>query len=241
MAELVFGRNAVVEVLKSNRKVFSIQIAKGQKEDEVLKLAKKRKLDVNFVDKKQIDKKVKGRHQGILISVEEYQYASIDDLFRRVGEDEQPLFLILDQIEDVHNLGALMRTADCSGVHGIIVPKDRSAKLNATVARTSAGAIEHVPVASVTNLNRTIEDLKKRGVWIVGTDAHEASDYRAVDYKGATAIVIGSEGKGMRPLVRNHCDFLVYIPMKGHVNSLNASVAGGLLMYEAYNQRNPIK
>jgi len=165
----------------------------------------------------------------------------VDDLFKAAAsKKEDPFFLILDEIEDPHNLGSILRTADAAGVHGVIIPKRRAVGLTAAVAKASTGAIEHVPVARVTNLARTIEELKENGVWIVGTDAKGTQDYRQLDGKMPLAIVIGSEGKGISRLIREKCDFLVRLPMVGKVTSLNASVAASLLMYEVYRKRHPI-
>ncbi len=170
-----------------------------------------------------------------------YRYYEIDDLFARAAErGEAPFFLILDELEDPHNLGAIMRTADAVGAHGLIIPKRRSVGLTQTVAKASTGAIEHVPVARVTNLARTIDELKERGVWVAGTDASAQDDYRSLDGTMPLALVIGSEGKGISRLVLEKCDFLFRLPMRGHVTSLNASVAASLLMYEVYRKRYPL-
>jgi 23S rRNA (guanosine2251-2'-O)-methyltransferase len=170
-----------------------------------------------------------------------YQYAELDDLFALAEKrNEAPFFLLLDEIEDPHNLGSIMRTADAAGAHGIIIPKRRAVGLTATVAKTSTGAIEHVPVVRVTNMARTIEELKERGVWIAGTDAGGKQDYRQFDGTMPLGLVIGSEGKGMGRLIREKCDFLIHLPMTGHVTSLNASVAAAILMYEVYRKRHPL-
>jgi 23S rRNA (guanosine2251-2'-O)-methyltransferase len=208
---------------------------------QITQLAKRNGVLVQFVPKKKIEQMVDGIHQGVAAQVAAYQYAELDDLFNLAEKrNESPFFLLLDELEDPHNLGSIMRTADAVGAHGIIIPKRRSVGLTATVAKASTGAIEHVPVARVTNLSRTIDELKDRGVWIVGTDAKESDDYRNLDGGMPLTLVIGSEGKGMSRLIREKCDFLVQLPMVGHVTSLNASVAASLLMYEVYRKRHPL-
>lgn len=183
---------------------------------------------------------VSGQHQGVVAQVAAYEYAELEDLFQKAEDrDEQPFLIVLDEIEDPHNLGSIMRTADAVGAHGIIIPKRRAVGLTTTVAKASTGAIEHIPVVKVTNLSRTLEELKERGVWIVGTDASGRQDYRSLDGNMPLALVIGSEGKGMGRLVKEKCDFLIRLPMAGKVTSLNASVAAGLLLYEVYRKRSP--
>lgn len=184
---------------------------------------------------------VTGQHQGVVAQVAAYEYAELDELYKAAEErNEQPFFLILDELEDPHNLGSIMRTADAVGAHGIVIPKRRAVGLTTTVAKASTGAIEHIPVARVTNLARTLEEMKERGIWVVGTDASAREDYRNMDGNMPLALVIGSEGKGMGRLVKEKCDFLIKLPMAGKVTSLNASVAAGLLMYEVYRKRNPL-
>jgi len=243
--EIVYGKNAIREVLSSGREVFKVFAVDDLR--EFIDDARKRRIECVTMNSKKFGQVVRdkygvsGNHQGILALVAPYEYVPLQQLLNQVASKEEPGFIvILDGLEDVHNLGAILRTADAAGVHGIIIPKHRSVGLNTTVARLSTGAIEYVPVAQVTNLVRAIEDLKKSGFWVVGTDASEAQDYREVDYKGSTALVIGSEGQGMGRLVRDTCDFKVYLPMKGRISSLNASVAAALLMYEVCNQRYPI-
>ena len=204
---------------------------------ELVDLAKERGVLVQFVPKQKIDK-LADNHQGIVASVAAYDYAELDDLFAAAqAKNEDPFFLILDELEDPHNLGSIMRTADAIGVHGIIIPKRRAVGLTAVVAKASTGAIEHVPVVRVTNLAQTVDELKERGIWIAGTDAKESADYRQMDATLPLAVIIGSEGRGMSRLLRDKCDFLYHLPMIGHVTSLNASVAAALLMYEVYRKR----
>ena len=176
-------------------------------------------------------------HQGVAAFVAVHEYSSVDDILAFAEEKgEAPFIVICDEIEDPHNLGAIIRTAECAGVHGIIIPKRRSAALNFTVGKTSAGALEYMRVARVSNLVSTIEDLKQRGVWVYGADMNGES-YKKIDFSGATALVIGNEGKGLGKLVREKCDVIVSLPMKGNINSLNASVAAGILMYEISSKR----
>ncbi len=185
---------------------------------------------------------MEGNHQGVAAAVAAYEYSQLDDLFSRAEEKgEEPFFIILDEIEDPHNLGSILRTADASGVHGVIIPKRRSVGLTSTVAKTSTGAIEHIPVARVTNLSRTIDELKEKYVWVIGTDAEGTEDYRQLDGKMPVALVIGSEGKGMSRLTKDKCDWTVSLPMAGKVTSLNASVAASLLMYEVYRKRHSVE
>ncbi|MDN3360299.1 23S rRNA (guanosine(2251)-2'-O)-methyltransferase RlmB [Priestia megaterium] len=242
--EFIIGRNPVLEALKSGRDINKLWIAEGSQGGsmgQITQLAKRNGVLVQFVPKKKIEQMVDGIHQGVAAQVAAYQYAELDDLFNLAEKrNESPFFLLLDELEDPHNLGSIMRTADAVGAHGIIIPKRRSVGLTATVAKASTGAIEHIPVARVTNLSRTIDELKDRGVWIVGTDAKESDDYRNLDGGMPLTLVIGSEGKGMSRLIREKCDFLVQLPMVGHVTSLNASVAASLLMYEVYRKRHPL-
>lgn len=181
-----------------------------------------------------------GNHQGMVLSVAAYDYATLDDLFAKAeSQNEEPFFLILDEIEDPHNLGSILRTADAAGVHGVIIPKRRAVQLTGTVAKSSTGAIEHVPVCRVTNLVQTVKTLKERGVWVFGTDM-DGQDYRSWDAKGSTALIIGNEGKGISPLLKKQVDGMLTIPMIGHVQSLNASVAASLLIYQGFSSRHPL-
>ncbi|MFD3449207.1 23S rRNA (guanosine(2251)-2'-O)-methyltransferase RlmB [Microbacteriaceae bacterium 4G12] len=242
--EYIIGRNPVIEALKSGRDINKIWVAEGATKGQiqiVLQLAKENGVIVQQSPKKKLDQLVEGSHQGVIAQVAAYEYAELDDLFRAAeSRNEAPFFLLLDEIEDPHNLGSIMRTADAVGAHGIIIPKRRAVGLTATVAKASTGAIEYIPVVRVTNLVRTIEELKERGVWIAGTDAKESDDYRNFDGTMPLGLVIGSEGKGMSRLVRENCDFLIRLPMIGKVTSLNASVAASLLMYEVYRKRHPL-
>jgi len=243
--DYIMGKNPVIEALKTGRDINKIFIAEGSQGgqmQQVIGLAREANVFLQFVPKKKLDQMVEGIHQGVIAQVAAYQYAEIDDLFRAANErKEAPFFLLLDEIEDPHNLGSIMRTADAVGAHGIIIPKRRAVGLTATVAKASTGAIEHIPVVRVTNMARTIDELKEKGVWIAGTDAKGSQDYRQFDGTIPLGLVIGSEGKGMGRLIKDKCDFLIHLPMSGHVTSLNASVAAALLMYEVYRKRHPLE
>lgn len=243
--DLVAGRIPAIETLKSERdinKVFIQDGLSGSKIDQVVQLAKDRRVQLSFVPKSKLDQLVDGaNHQGVVVAASAMEYATIDELFKAAEErGEAPFFVLLDGVEDPHNLGSILRTADAAGVHGIIIPKRRAVGLTATVAKASTGAIEHVPVARVTNLVQTIQELKDRGMWFFGTDM-EGQDYRQWKAEGSIGVVIGNEGKGLSRLVKEQMDGMITIPMTGHVQSLNASVAAALLMYEGYRQRNPIQ
>lgn len=242
--DYIIGKNPVIEALKSERDINKILIAEGSQSgqmQQVIGMAKEANVIVQFVPKKKIDQLADGNHQGVIAQVAAYEYAEIDDLFALAEKkNEAPFFLLLDEIEDPHNLGSIMRTADASGAHGIIIPKRRAVGLTATVAKLSTGAIEYIPVARVTNMAQTIDELKERGVWIAGTDASAKQDFRQIDGTLPLGLVIGSEGKGMGRLIRDKCDFLLSLPMVGHVTSLNASVAAALLMYEVHRKRQPL-
>ncbi|PFA64187.1 23S rRNA (guanosine(2251)-2'-O)-methyltransferase RlmB [Bacillus sp. AFS015802] len=242
--DFIGGRNPVMEALKSGRDINKIWIAEGSQKgsiQQIVGLAKESNVMVQYVPKKKIEQMVPENHQGVVASVAAYQYAEIDDLFDRARQKgEDPFILILDELEDPHNLGSIMRTADASGAHGIIIPKRRAVGLTSTVAKASTGAIEHIPVARVTNLSRAVDELKERGVWVAGTDAKGKQDFRQLDGTLPIGLIIGSEGKGMSRILRDKCDFLVQLPMVGHVTSLNASVAASILMYEVYRKRHPL-
>lgn len=241
--EIISGRNPVLEALRSGRQLNKIWLAEGMQKagsSDIRRLAKEAGVVVQQVPKKKLDQLTELTHQGVAASVAAYDYAELDDLFSRAEQaGEDPFFLILDELEDPHNLGSILRTADASGVHGIIIPKRRSVGLTGVVAKASTGAIEHVPVVRVGNMAQTVDELKGRGVWIAGTDAKGTADYRHMDAGLPLAVIIGSEGRGMSRLLTEKCDFLYSLPMVGHVNSLNASVAAALLMYEVFRKRKP--
>lgn len=238
----VEGRNAVRELLNSGRDINKIFIQKGERHGSILEIiakAKERKLLIQEVDKNKLDQMAQSdNHQGVIAIVPPYDYCDVDDILDYAkSKNENPFILILDGIEDPHNIGSIIRTAECCGVHGIIIPKRRSCSVNSTVNKTSAGAVEYMKIARVTNLNDTIKYLKENDVWIYGTDMNGSKYYTDEKYNSGVGIVIGSEGYGMSDLVKKNCDFLIKIPMKGKINSLNASVSAGIVMYEVMNQR----
>lgn len=239
--EVVAGRNPVVEVLSGDRDVERIFIADGSEGSvsKIVALAREQGVIVDFVPKEKIDAMAPGvKHQGVVAKVSEYKYADMEEVFARAemsGED--PFIIILDEISDPHNLGAIIRTAECAGAHGVVIPKRRAASLTQTVALSAAGAIENMPVVQVTNLARTIEDLQARGVWVGAADMDGETYYEA-NLTGPIAIVIGNEGKGVGRLVKEKCDFVLSIPMYGKINSLNASNAAAILMYGIRRARN---
>ena len=241
VVDFVFGRHAVVEALQTPdrvNRVFIQEGTSGRDAAKVIELAREKGIQVQTVPKTKIEDLVGNAvHQGLVASIAAYEYADLEDVFKKAKEKgEDPFIVILDGVEDPHNLGSILRTADATGVHGIIIPKRRSASLTATVAKASTGAIEHVPVVRVTNLTQTIEQLKARGVWVFGTDMN-GTDYRKWNTKGPLAIVMGNEGKGVSRIVKESVDEMVTIPMVGHVQSLNASVASALMMYEVFRNR----
>jgi 23S rRNA (guanosine2251-2'-O)-methyltransferase len=241
--EIIAGKHAVLEALRSGRTVNKIWLAQGSAPHQlqaVVEEAKKLGVMYQFVDRRKLDQMVDKdiRHQGVVAQAAPYEYADLEDLFQAAKErGEAPFFVILDEIEDPHNLGSVIRTVECAGAHGVIIPKRRSAQVTAVVARTSAGAAAFVPVARVSNLAQAIDALKERGVWIAGADASAGQTAYEADLTGPLAIVIGSEGRGLSRLVREKCDFLVKLPLLGRIQSLNASVAAGILLYEAVRQR----
>ena len=240
--DVLIGRNAVAEALKSGRGINKLLVARGDREgsvNEILSLAKERGLLVEMVERAKIEAIAGGlRHQGVLAYVAPVAYAELEDILAAAEAKQQaPFLLLLDELEDPHNLGALLRTADAAGVHGVLIPKRRSCPLSATVAKTSAGAVEYVPVARIGNIAQTIKKLKALGMWVVGADMDGTSDYYEADLTGPLVLVVGSEGKGVGRLTKENCDFMVRIPMLGKINSLNASVAGSILMYESMRQR----
>ena len=236
------GRNAVTEALKAGRTIDKVFLASGDTDSTlryIASLAKKNGAVVTYCDRRKLDTMTQtGAHQGVIAMVAARDYATIQDILDSAREKgEAPLIIICDEITDPHNLGAIIRTAECAGAHGVIIPKRRSSGLTAVVAKASAGAMEYMKIARVSNLTAAIKTLKENGVWIYGTAADGAAPLYHTDLTGPTAIVIGSEGEGMGRLVSESCDFMVSIPMKGHINSLNASNACAILLYEAVRQR----
>ncbi len=223
---LVYGKNVAIEVLNSNKYIEKIYLSDKFDDKNILSLIENRNLEVEYLNKKEWSRFDKYRHQGIILAVEEFSYSEVEDF---ILDDAK--ILILDHLEDPHNFGAIIRTAEAAGITGIIIPKNRSVEVNSTVVSTSAGAIENMKIAQVTNLAETIKDLKNEGFWIVGSDM-DGDDYQTIDYSGKIALVIGNEGKGISSLVKESCDFIAKIPMHGKINSLNASVAAAILIYE---------
>ena len=241
MENIIIGRNPVMEAIRSGRTIEKILIKKGKYEGSIVPLVKKAKeqrIIIQETERQKLDALAEGgNHQGVVAYVSDFAYCSVNDILERAAErGEAPFVVLLDKITDPHNLGAIIRTAECAGVHGIIIPKRGSVGVNGTVEKTSAGAAEHMPVAKVTNLAQTIDALKEKGMWFAAADM-DGEEMYSVDLKGSLGLVIGSEGSGVSRLVKEKCDFIATIPMKGRINSLNASVAGGILMYEALRQR----
>ena len=236
----IVGRNPVLEALRSGREVDRLLVQEGAEGSigKILSLAKERKVPVSFAKKTLLDQKARGSsHQGVIAYVSAYRYASLDEVFRLAeSRGEAPFLILLDEVEDPHNLGAIMRTAECAGAHGVVITKRRASGLTETVAKASAGAVEYVPCVRVNNMARTIEELQQRGVWVYACDM-DGTSYYEQDMKGPCALVIGNEGAGISRLVREKCDFIVSIPMVGRISSLNASNAAAILMYEIRKQR----
>ncbi|NLW27457.1 23S rRNA (guanosine(2251)-2'-O)-methyltransferase RlmB [Acetivibrio saccincola] len=241
--DILEGRNPVLEAIKANRTINKLLVQKGNKEgsiNHIIALARERGIVIQETDRSNLDKiSTTYAHQGVIAYVAAKDYVEVDDILEIAqSKGEEPFIVILDGVEDSHNLGSILRTADAVGVHGVIIPKRRAAGLNAAVSKASAGAIEYVPVARVTNIGQTIEYLKKKNIWIVGTDLSGEKTFYQSDLKGPLALVLGSEGEGMSRLVSQKCDFIVNIPMKGNISSLNVAVAGAVIMYEVLRQRN---
>ncbi len=239
--DVISGRNPVSEAIRSGRPIDKILISKGEQSGAVVGIlakARDKKILIKEVDRTKLDYISGGaHHQGIVALAAAKEYSTVDEILQyAASKGESPFIVVLDEIEDPHNLGAVIRTAECAGVHGVIIPKRRSAGLSYTVSKASAGAIEYMRVARVTNIAACIDKLKENGIWVYGADMN-GTDYRQCDFGGACALVIGNEGKGISRLVREKCDVIVSLPMKGKINSLNASVAAGILMYSAMNGR----
>ncbi len=235
------GRNAVIEAFRAGKPIDKLFILDGCQDGPVSTIkreAKKRDVLVKYVTKERLDQMSEtGKHQGVIAYAAAYEYAELEDIFAKAAEKgEDPFILILDNIEDPHNLGAIIRTANLAGAHGVIIPKNRAAGLTATVARTSAGALNYTPVVKVTNISKTIQELKERGLWFVCADMGGTRMYE-LNLKGPIGLVIGNEGDGVSRLVKENCDMIASIPMKGDIDSLNASVAAGVLAYEIVRQR----
>ena len=237
----VEGRNPVLEALRSRRTIEKILVAKGERTGsihEILKKARENKIVIQEVERSRLDQlSVSGAHQGVIAFVTPYTYVTIDHILKRAADrGEDPFVIVLDGLTDPHNLGSILRTAECCGAHGVIIPKRRAVGLTPAAIKASAGAVEFIPVAKVTNISSTLDDLKDRGLWVAGADM-KGEVYTRANLTGPIALVIGGEGSGLGRLVKEKCDFLISIPLKGEIESLNASVAAGILMYEVLRQR----
>lgn len=242
MTHWIYGKNSIMEWMEAGLYINEILLTRDSRPKSygsLVQLAEKNRVKIRAIARTELTELLDNdRHQGVAARVSMPKYAEVEDLFKIAKKKgEAPLFALLDSVQDPHNLGAIIRSADGAGIHGIIIPKDKAVGFTPVVVKSSAGAAAHVPVAQVVNLVRTINELKEAGLWIAGTDHTGTQMYNAIDYKGPMGIVMGSEGKGLRRLVRESCDFLVSIPMQGHVNSLNVSVASALLFFEARQQR----
>lgn len=227
----IYGKNVVKEAIMNGEEIKKVYLTNQFKDDELISQLEKLHIPIKRISKDKMNQMVSGNHQGIVASVKDYDYSSLEELMV-----DNALLVILDHLEDPHNFGAIIRTCEAAGVDGIIIPKNRSVSVNPTVIKVSTGAIANVKIAQVTNINQTMEDLKKNNFWIVGTDMN-GTDYTQIDYTGNIAIVIGNEGDGMSKLTKQNCDFIASIPMRGKTNSLNASVATGIVVFEAVNCR----
>lgn len=237
---IIEGRNVVIEAFRSGKTIDKLYIQSGLKDgpiQTIIREAKKQDIYINYVDKERLDNLGNSKHQGVVASLASYSYSSVDDILLKAKErNEDPFIVILDGIEDPHNLGAIIRTANLVGAHGVIIPKHRAVGLTPTVFRTSAGALNYTLVAKVTNISNTIEELKKEGLWFVCADMSGENMYN-LSLKGAIGLVVGNEGSGVSALVKKHCDIYAKIPMKGDIDSLNASVAFSVLAYEVFRQK----
>lgn len=226
----IYGKNVVKEYLSQKNQIKKAYIYNKFNDNEILNKLKSQNININYLEKYDLNKIESGNHQGIILEVDDYSYESLDEI------ENEEIIVILDHIEDPHNFGAIIRTCEAAGIKSIIIPKDRSVKVNSTVMKVSVGTIKNVNIAMVNNLVNTIKELKQKGYWIIGTDM-QGTDYKQIDYNGKIVLVVGNEGTGMSRLVKENCDFIATIPMKGKVNSLNASVATALVIYEAVRNR----
>ena len=233
----IYGKNVAIETLKKKKKINKAILYKNFKEEEILNLLIKNNIKIKYLEKYEMDKIVNGLHQGIILEIDEVETIGLEEFLNKIKEKKYPTVVMLDHLEDPHNFGAIIRTSEALGIDGIIIPNDRSVGVNGTVVKTSAGATSFIKVARVININETIKYLKENDVWIYGTDMNTDKMYYDEDMTGNVALVIGSEGFGMSRLVEENCDFLIKIPMKGKITSLNASVSAGIVMYEVVKQR----
>ena len=236
---IIYGKNPVVEAIRNKRNISKMVVVEGLKDQNFLKFLKENRIKYELLPQHVISRRYGDKTGGIVAEINEYEYATLEEVLNKTSKKpEGGVLMILDGLEDPHNLGAILRSADATGADAIIIPKNRSVSLNQTVAKVSTGAIEYVDVVQVTNLTQTIQELKKQGYWVIGLELDGSIYYDEQDYKGNVAIVVGSEGKGISRLVKENCDVLVKIPMYGKVNSLNASVSAGLILYEVVRNRN---
>jgi len=236
MSVKIYGTNPAVEILNSERKVFKAYLIKDTNK-ELEAILQKKSVKIDYLDKHDFKKEFLGNHQGIILEVEDYKILTLDDFLKKIDISKNPLVLMLDGITDPHNLGAIIRSAEAGGVSGIIIPKNRSAGVNATVVKVSSGAIEYIDIIEVTNLRNTIEVMKKKGFWTVGTDLQADKEYQEIDVSVPLVLVIGSEGKGISKLIKETVDYNVKIEMVGKINSLNASVSAGILIFEILRKK----
>lgn len=229
---IVYGRNVARDLLKKDKKINNIILQDNFEDKDLISLIENKKIKVEYKSKREIDNLSKGVHQGIILDIPDYQYKSLDEII-----SNSSFLVILDHLEDPHNLGAIIRTCEAAGVDGIIIPKDRQVQINSTVMKTSVGTLDNVNIASVINIANTIDKLKEEGFWVVGTALEDSVDYRNIDYSGKIVLIIGNEGSGMTKLVTKKCDYIAKIPMYGTTNSLNASVAAGIMIYEVIRNR----
>lgn len=238
MGQYVYGKNVVKQLLKDNKKIYDVVLLENFKDKELEKKIRDKHIKISYMNRKKMDASFSGNHQGIAAMIDDYKTYTIDEVLAAIPQGKLPLLVMLDGIEDPHNLGAILRTCDCIGADGVIIGKHRNVGLNATVAKVSTGAIDTVKVAQVTNLSKTLQYLKEKGYWVAGADIENAISYRDGNYDVPLVLVIGSEGFGISSLVKKNCDYLIKLPMVGSVTSLNASVACGILLYEIYAKRN---
>lgn len=242
MTQYVYGKNVVRQLLSDEKKIYEVILVEGQKDKELERLIEEKQIPIKVMGRKKMEQLLEAQnHQGVAALIDEYKTYELEELVQSVPKGKMPLFVMLDGLEDPHNLGAILRTCDCIGVDGLIFGKHRNVKLTPTVAKVSTGAIDTVKVSMVTNLAQSIKYLKKQGFWIVGTDFDNSRDYREGQYDVPLVLVVGSEGFGISSLVKKNCDYCVHLPMLGSVTSLNASVACGILLYQINSNRNPIK
>lgn len=231
----VYGKNVAKELINNKRNIKKAYLTNNLVNTDIDKLLNEANVRISYLEKREMDKLEKGNHQGIILEIQDYEYYKEKDMFNNMPEN--PIIVILDHLEDPHNFGAIIRTCEAAGIDYIVIPKNRSVSVNSTVMKTSVGALDNVKIVEVTNLNSVIKKLKDNGVWVVGTDMENSICYDEIDYKIPIAIVIGSEGYGMSELVKKNCDYIARIPMNGKINSLNASVAAGIIIYEVIRQR----